>query len=166
MKMRITKPSPALVVACFAVILALGPAVQAANSIFSTDIVDGQVKTVDIDTGAIVMSKLAKNSVWGGDVLDNTLSLADIVGADVSGNVSINTGFVAAGLCKDLDLAIAGAGVGEAVVISARAALPGGILLSGVRVSSAGHVTLKVCNFTGTTMQAITDLPIRVVTFG
>jgi len=27
-------------------------------------------------------------------------------------------------------------------------------------------VTLNVCNFSGTTLAAITDLPVRVITFG
>jgi hypothetical protein len=29
-----------------------------------------------------------------------------------------------------------------------------------------GHVTLDLCNFSGTTQAAISNLPVRVITFG
>jgi hypothetical protein len=40
------------------------------------------------------------------------------------------------------------------------------VLLYGARVPSAGTVTLKICNLTGGTMPALTNFPIRVITFG
>ena len=73
-------------IACFGV-LATGTA-YAANTVFSTDIVDGQVKTADLDNGAVSVAKIADggitgdkikdNSVQSRDVLDNTLKGADI----------------------------------------------------------------------------------------
>ena len=45
-------------------------------------------------------------------------------------------------------------------------ALQDGILIYGQRVVSDGHVTLDVCNFSGTIQAAITNLPVRVITFG
>jgi hypothetical protein len=44
--------------------------------------------------------------------------------------------------------------------------VPQGILFYGVRVPSDGIVTMKVCNLSGGTMSAISNLPIRIVTFG
>ena len=38
-------------------------------------------------------------------------------------------------------------------------------MLYGQRVSSAGHVEVDACNFSGTTMTAISNFPVRVVTF-
>ena len=54
----------------------------------------------------------------------------------------------------------------EAVVFSLRGSAPEGMIFYGVRVKSAGVVVLAVCNFTGGTSPTITDLPIRVITFG
>ena len=55
---------------------------------FSADIVDGQVKAVDLGNGAVTVAKLADGSITGGkiadgsiqgrDVLDNNLKGADI----------------------------------------------------------------------------------------
>ena len=76
------------------VALATGSA-YAANTVFSTDIVDGQVKTVDIAGGAVTVEKIAGGSITGDkikdgailgrDVLDNTLQGADIDESTLSG---------------------------------------------------------------------------------
>jgi hypothetical protein len=69
------------------IVLAAGTA-QAADTVFSTDIVDGQVKTVDlaaaavtsdrIAAGAITTDKIKDGAIQGRDVLDNNLKGADI----------------------------------------------------------------------------------------
>ena len=82
MTIRIQRPSPALIVACIALVVALGPAVHAANTVFSTDIVDGEVKTVDLGNSAVTHAKLAPNSVQSVNVVDKSLTAADIKGAD------------------------------------------------------------------------------------
>jgi hypothetical protein len=58
-------------------VLASGTA-YAANTVFSSDIVDGQVKTPDLDGGAVISEKVADESLKGRDVFDNTLKGADI----------------------------------------------------------------------------------------
>ena len=58
-------------------VLASGTA-YAANTVFSSDIVDGQVKTADLDGGAVTSEKVADESLRGRDILDNTLKGADI----------------------------------------------------------------------------------------
>ena len=50
----------------------------AANTVFSSDIVDGQVKTADLDGGAVTSEKVADQTLLGRDVFDNTLKGADI----------------------------------------------------------------------------------------
>ena len=50
----------------------------AANTVFSSDIVDGQVKTADLDGGAVTSEKVAGESLLGRDVFDNTLKGADM----------------------------------------------------------------------------------------
>jgi hypothetical protein len=77
------------VVATLAFFLALSTGgAYAANTIFSEDIVDGQVKTPDVANGAVITDKLAGGAVTsdkvkddglgGRDVLDNTLKGVDI----------------------------------------------------------------------------------------
>jgi hypothetical protein len=80
------------IIAFLALFVALGGtgayAATTANTIFSTDIVDGQVKNVDIANDAVGGLKikplavgntdLASNSVGGGKVIDNTLLSTDI----------------------------------------------------------------------------------------
>jgi hypothetical protein len=50
-------PSPALIVACIGPLVALGPAVKAANTVFRTDIVDGEIKTADLANGAVTLRR-------------------------------------------------------------------------------------------------------------
>ena len=66
----------------------------AANTVFSSDIVDGQVKTPDLDGGAVTSEKVADQSLLGRDVFDNTLKGADI---DESTLSSIGGGGAAGG---------------------------------------------------------------------
>ena len=73
--------------------LASGTA-YAANTVFSSDIVDGQVKTADLDGGAVTSEKVADQSLLGRDVFDNTLKGADI---DESTLSSIGGGGAAGG---------------------------------------------------------------------
>jgi hypothetical protein len=54
------RPSPAMVVAIVALIVALGGTAIAANTIRSDDIVDGQVMTRDLHTGAVVPAKISR----------------------------------------------------------------------------------------------------------
>ncbi|MEA2987118.1 MAG: hypothetical protein QOD94_3372 [Alphaproteobacteria bacterium] len=164
---KLKTPSPALIVACIALLVALGPAVKAADTVFSTDIVDGEVKTPDLADRAVTFAKLAPNSVRTENVANNALTAADLKGADVNGAlISFPAGAVANGRCKDFTLAAPGADRGEAVVLSLMAAAPEGMLFSGVRVHLANQVTLKVCNLTGGPSPAISSLPVRVLTIG
>jgi hypothetical protein len=67
------------VVSSLALFLVLtGGAVYAANTVFSSDIVDGQVKTPDLGGGAVISEKVADQTLKGRDVFDNTLKGADI----------------------------------------------------------------------------------------
>jgi hypothetical protein len=112
------------------VALATGGA-YAANTVFSTDIVNGQVTNADladatppgelgpqgvsaekIETGAITSAKIADGAVAGADlandaiggstVPDNSLTLADLRGADVNGTeITVKKGGAKAGGCTD-----------------------------------------------------------------
>jgi hypothetical protein len=67
------------VVAYLALFLALtGTSAYAADTVFSTDIVDGEVKAPDLATAAVTDAKLASNAVRSGKVVDDSLTGADI----------------------------------------------------------------------------------------
>jgi hypothetical protein len=100
-------------------------------------------------------------------VAGDSLTTADIAGTDINpGIISLGSGQVANGRCEDFSIGVGGAQVGEGVIVTNKAAAPQGVLLYGARVPSAGTVTLKICNLSGGTMPALTDFPIRVITFG
>ena len=83
------------VVSTLALFLVLGGGfAYAANTVFSSDIVDGQVKTADLHGGAVTSEKVADQSLLGRDVFDNTLKGADI---DESTLSSIGGGGAAGG---------------------------------------------------------------------
>ena len=166
MTFRFQRPSPALVVACFALLVALGPAVKAANTVFSADIVDGEVKTADLANQAVTFNKLASNSVRSVNVVDKSLTADDLKGANVKGRLlSLAAGAVANGRCKYVALLAPGAAAGDAVIISLMGTAPVGMHFSGVG-ATANQVLLQVCNLTGAASPAISSLPLRIVTIG
>ena len=135
-----------------------------ANSDLGADAVDGSSELQD---AAVGNAELAGNAITGAKVAGNTLTTADIAGADVNGGaINIPTGYVPIGRCRQLDASVGGAKAGEAVIFNIKAALQDGIVIYGQRVPSDGHVTYSVCNFSGTTQDAISDMPVRVITFG
>jgi hypothetical protein len=68
------------VVGYIALFVALGgTGAYAADTVFSTDIVDGEVKTPDLANVAVTNGKLAANSVGAGKVVDNSLGGADVL---------------------------------------------------------------------------------------
>jgi hypothetical protein len=145
--------------------LATGTA-YAANTVFSTDIVNGEVKTADVAAKAVTASKLRAGSVRGVAVLDESISMLDVKGAAMSGAVSFNSGLISNGRCKDFDITTPGTKPGEAVVLSLREPAPEGVLFQAVRVPTADHTIMKLCNLTGATFPGISDLGVRVVSFG
>ena len=83
LRARLTFSNVVSVVALF-VALATGGA-YAANTVFSSDIVDGQVKTADLADGAVLTAKLADGSVTSEKVKDATLRSRDVLDNALSG---------------------------------------------------------------------------------
>ena len=113
---------------------------------------------------SLVAADLAAGSVSTSEVLDGSLTMADLDGAETSGAISLPAGFVANGRCKDFTVDVSGAEVGDAVVLSLRGTVDEGMLFSGVGVLSNDFALLKLCNLTGGTSPAISNLPIRLFT--
>lgn len=84
--MRVPKPSPSMVVATTALMVALSGAAYAgvtlsSNSVRSTHIVNGQVKSVDLADGAVRAAKIRNGAVTSLKVRDGAIGLADLSAA-------------------------------------------------------------------------------------
>jgi len=67
------------VISVVALVFALGgTSAYAANTIFSADIVDGEVKTADLAASAVTNGKLADSAVGTGKIIDGTITGADL----------------------------------------------------------------------------------------
>jgi hypothetical protein len=133
------------------------------NTIDGGEIIDNSMTANDIAPSAIGNSELASNSVTGDKVANESLGLADLVGADVTGTVGAFA--LNAGQCAPIGINIGGAQVGQAVLISFTTAPPNSILWGPGRVSSAGVVTVVVCNVS-TVSVSNPGQGVRIVTFG
>ena len=86
----------------------------------------------------------------------------DIDGADRSG--SIDVGAISNGRCTTITGSVTGAEPGDVAVLTTNGTLPNGMTIYAQRaLTDAVHI--KVCNLSGAASAAITDLPVRIITF-
>jgi hypothetical protein len=156
------------VAATLALILASGGTAYAATKLPAHSVGTAQLKHVAV-TGAklhgaaVTRGKLAKNAVHGTAVVPDSLSLADLVGTDVTGSITFT---IPAGGCTDLGLSISGAKTGQAVLVSFTGATsPAGLMTGEARVEVKGSVRVPMCNVTASTI-AVSGARMRIVTFG
>jgi hypothetical protein len=144
------------------------------KTIRSVDIKNGQVKSADLGPdavdgskvvdGAVANADLAGGAVTGAKVSDNSIGVADLVGVEAPGTVSLSG--ITNGRCNQVTFGVLGAQVGQAAVVTAEAPLQNGIVLYAQSVAAPDQVNVDACNFSGTTMTAISGFPVRVFTFG
>lgn len=82
-KTRSFRISPALVISCLALFMALAGSAFAAgvvgkNSVRSAQIVDGTVRTVDLHDGAVTSPKIAPNAVSSEQLAENSVSSSKV----------------------------------------------------------------------------------------
>ena len=85
----------------------------------------------------------------------------DIDGADRSG--SIDVGAISNGRCVTISGGVSGAEPGDVALLTTNGTLPNGMMVYAQRALT-DEVHIKVCNLTGATSAAMTDLPVRVIT--
>jgi hypothetical protein len=134
------------------------------STIDSGEIIDNSLLAGDLAPDSVGNSELQDNAVDSPSVVNNSLTLADFLGADVNGTVSLNP--VTNGRCDQVTINVSSAAVGQVPIVTTKAAIQEGIVLYAQRVESAGHIEMDVCNFSGTTMTTISNLAVRVITFG
>jgi hypothetical protein len=88
-------------------------------------------------------------------------------GANITGTIHGDAGAVAAHSCLTTDITVGGASVGEAGMISftGNVPAPAGLIFEFIKVSSANHAILRLCNPTNVASPAFSDVGVRVVTF-
>jgi hypothetical protein len=78
-RLRSRRPSHATVVAYLALFVALGgTGAYAANTVFSTDIVDGEVKNQDLANNSVGQAKISGGGVGSTDLADNSVTSAKV----------------------------------------------------------------------------------------
>jgi hypothetical protein len=134
------------------------------GSVTSTKLGDGSVTNFKLGAGVVTHSKLGPSSIDGSNVAAESLTLADLVGADKSGAISFSRG---ANSCGTLALSVSGAQVGQVVLFAftGTVTVPTSIVFGGAKVISAGHIEVKFCNVSASTV-SVSSLGIRVATFG
>jgi len=142
----------------------VGESQIADGSIDGGEIIDNSLGAADLAPNAVGVSELAANAVTGAKVANNSLTTADLAGTDITGKVSLSG--IPNGRCNTVTFSVSGAQTGQVAVVATKAATQQGIVLYARRVASAGHVEVAACNFSGGAMTAISDLPVRVITFG
>lgn len=182
MKKLSFRPSPAMIVACVSLFVALGGTATAVTYVVSSNsqvgpgtisghnppsgkhanIIGGSVNATDLAPNSVGSSEIAANAVGASKVANESLMLSDIAGAATNGAISLSG--IPNGRCTQVTLSISGAQVGDSPIVTTRAAIQNGIVLYPNRVASAGHVEVNACNFTGTSMTPISNFPIGVIT--
>jgi hypothetical protein len=81
-KTRRFRPSPALILSCVALFMALSGSALAVgiakNSVRSAQIVDGTVRTVDLKDAAVTTPKIAANAVGAEQIAENAVSSSKV----------------------------------------------------------------------------------------
>jgi hypothetical protein len=177
--LRTRRPRYAEVAATVALLFSMGGTAYAAttlapNTVGTPQLKNGAVTAIKIHgnavtstglaDGSVTSSKLGSDSVGSSNVAANSLSLADLVGADITGGISFS---LAANHCGTLALGVSGAQVGQVALFSfiGDVAVPSSVTFGGTKVTSAGHVTVQACNAAASSV-SVSNLGIRVITFG
>ena len=131
------------------------------ESLGTTEIADGGLNTSDLAISSITGSRIAASAVTTSDIANRTVNMDDIDGADRSGAISV--GAISNGHCTTINGSVTGTEPGDVVVLTTNGSIPNGMTISAQRALT-DSVHIKVCNLTGDTSAAITDLPVRVIT--
>jgi hypothetical protein len=147
--LRKGRPTPALVVACVAVVAALGGVAYAAigkNSVKSSNIAPGAVKTSDLAKQAVKTGKVANGAIKAGKIADGAVTEAKLGDGSVTngklGSNSVDSAKISDGAVGTADLgsgAVTGGKIGSIVTRTATTALPDNTFQFAVAVCAAGE---------------------------
>lgn len=167
MKLHFRRPSYAEVAATLALLVAMSGTAYAANTVGTSDIIDGAVTTpkladeavtnakvgasaIDdskLASGAVTHTKIAANSITSGDVENHSLKVADLAGTDASGNINFTLN---AKSCGQIELGVSGVKPGQAAFLtwSGSGNPISGIVFGPLKVVKSGTIATSACNMT------------------
>lgn len=131
----------------------------AADSILSADIVDGEVKTQDLNAQAVTGAKLDNNSIDASKVAAGSLTTSDLAGVDELVTVNLPKGLPKG--CIYETVGVNGVRPGDILITQAQA--PKGVIVGYSRLTDPGKVPLDMCNLTGATV-ALDKLRVHIFT--
>ena len=135
------------------------------NSLTLFDLGQNSVNGPEITNGAVTDAELGDNSVVAAKIPNGSIRAIEFDGGRSNGAITLNSGFVANGRCRDVGISVPGADPGDAVLFSVNTDLPDGILLSGVRVIDDDVIQGKACNLTGGVFPQLNNIQVAILTF-
>ena len=103
---RLRTPSPALVIACLALFLALGGVAYAAATIGSEDIINGSIRNRDFKDGTLRGQEAKRNGFGGGAIKESSLDASQLDARDIG---KVGNAGAADGLSRQAVVAATGA---------------------------------------------------------
>ncbi len=134
------------------------------NSLTLFDLGQNSVNGPEITNGAVTSTELADNSVQPAKIPNGSLTAVELDSGRSNGTITLNSGFVATGRCRDFGVTVPGAEVGDAIIFSVNTDLPDGIVLSGVRVIDDDVIQGKACNLTGGIFPQLNNIQVAILT--
>ena len=143
------KPSPALIVAILALIVAMAGGAYAAavpkNSVGPKQLKKNAVKSGKIVNGAVTSDKIANSAVTSGKIADKGVTSGKFF---LSGQTTVSFGNINGEECSSINIPAAGVTATDHVVVTPPAGWPDTFSITGTAEANAVHVA--ACNtFTG-----------------
>jgi hypothetical protein len=154
-KLRVRRPSAALIIACLALFVALGSGTYAAvklkaNSVKTKNIKNGAVKEPKLANGAVTTPKIADGAVTSAKLASGAVGAKKAVASGTATN-SGSQG-LGANVCALFNLSAPGLQPGDVVAITPTldlSATPGAIAdvdYDGTAIPAGGQLQVRVCN--------------------
>lgn len=121
----------------------------AANTVFSTDIVDGEVKTADLAANAVTAAKIKDNEVKGPEIAANSVGASEIIGVTklIFATCSVtNSNSIAAQNAFTASCSVPGAAIGDRVMVENNDGFPLCFEITRAFVFPADSVALAIKN--------------------
>jgi hypothetical protein len=143
---RRLRPSPAMVVACLALFVAIGGVGYAAvklkpNSVKTKNIKNGAVKEAKIANGAVTNSKIADGAVGGSKIANGAIGGAKFF---FSTATTLDFGTILAEACDARDVSVPGIQATDHIVVTPPPGFPVTFTLQGI--PGSGVVSVAACN--------------------
>jgi hypothetical protein len=161
-KTRSYRPSPALIVSCVALFIALSGSALAVgiakNSVRSAQIVDGSVRTVDLRDNSVNSPKIAPDAVGSEEIAENAVESPEVAADSLTnqdlGAASVTSSEVADQSLSDADLGPNSVGSSELQAGAVRASELGPIIQvsENATIKAGGNMSTGAVCPAGTTL--------------